>query len=137
MHLARSHRAICRLFVRRKCKSKHLPSAACLSSQVPLFPLINATSHYSTDSRYFWFCCFFTPHSHQQVHSLFCFVVVVVFLVICVNMCKEDPNILGLTSGRFASILPYDFSAHPSACCVLVTVANMTLPQLKLQAIHR
>lgn len=71
-------------------------------------------------------------HTSRYTH---CFVVVV-FLVICVNMCKEDPNILGLTSGRFASILPYDFSAHPSACCVLVTVANMTVPQLKLRAIH-
>lgn len=66
MHLARSHRAICRLFVRRKCKSKHLPSAACLSSQVSPVPsstlpriiLLTVVTFGSVVS---------APHSHQRI----------------------------------------------------------------------
>lgn len=94
----------------------------------PSVPLINATSHHSTDSRCCsWFCCCFcttfTPVG--TVIGFFFF-----FLVLYVNMCEENPSLPGgwlfrlfyawnhlpddPTSGRSAWIFPSDFSAYPS-----------------------
>lgn len=69
----------------QKCKSKHLPSAACLSSQVPLFPSSMLPRIILLTVRCY-FLLLFLHHFQTGRYGHWVFV-----FLIYVNICEEDP----------------------------------------------
>lgn len=100
----------------QKCKSKHLPSAACLSSQVPLFlssmlPLIILLTVVIT----FGSVVVSAHHSHQWVRS--------------VDFCSRNllKNVRRRSLARRGLTLSADYAACPSICsrsCVMTLWQN-------------